>query len=47
MLYTQKLTAQVFILFLKRLIAKRARSFDVDCGSSSGSSLWRSATVAA
>ncbi len=47
MLYVQKLTAQVFILFLERLIAKRTRSFDVDCGSSSGSSLWRSATVAA
>lgn len=46
MLYAQKLTAQVFVLFLERLIAKRTRSFDVDQRSLSGSSLWRSATVA-
>ena len=47
MLYTQKLTTQIFITFMERLIAKRRRSFVMDCGSSSGSSLSISATVAA
>lgn len=44
MLYTQKLTAQVFIPFLERLIAQRRRK--LDCGQASRTSFRGSTTVA-
>lgn len=46
MLYTNKLTAQVFIVFLERLMQERTRTLDLDCGQTSGASLPSVQTVA-
>lgn len=46
MLYTRKLTAQVFIVFLERLMQERFSKVDPDCRPASGASFSGSTTVA-